>query len=102
MPRHLFAEIAVDRCWQRIRQLLCAASPARHRRRNGVFQFKLLEARRVMYGADVLGQGEGEPGVQVEEFALTDVNPNSVTFNQPVSPRDFLQQASAWYFGHST
>jgi hypothetical protein len=55
-----------------------------------------------MYGADVLGQGEGEPGVQVEEFALTDVNPNSVTFNQPVSPRDFLQQASAWYFGHST
>lgn len=55
-----------------------------------------------MYGADFLGLGEGEAGSVVAGFSLTDVNPNSVTFNQSVSPSDFLQQASAWYFGHAT
>jgi len=35
------------------------------------------------------------------DFALSDANPNSATNNQPVSPRDYLGQVSAWYFGHS-
>lgn len=55
-----------------------------------------------MYGADFLDLGEGEAGSLVADFSLTDVNPNSDTFNQSVSPRDALQKASAWYFGHST
>ena len=38
----------------------------------------------------------------VSDFSLTDVNPNSATYGQDVSPRDFLGEASAWYFGHST
>ena len=75
--------------------------------RRGRLQFESLEMRRVMYGADFveLGEGEfgeGEPGSRVAEFSLTDVNPNSSTVNQTVSPSDFSQQASAWYFGHST
>ena len=39
---------------------------------------------------------------QVADFALLDVNPTSATYNQTVSPRDYLGQVSAWYFGHST
>lgn len=38
----------------------------------------------------------------VTEFVLVDVNPSSATGGQPVSPRDFLQKVSAWYFGHAT
>ena len=36
------------------------------------------------------------------EFALVDVNATSATFDQAVSPRDYLQKVSAWYFGHAT
>ena len=38
----------------------------------------------------------------VEDFTLLDVNPNSTTHDQPVSPRDYMQKVSAWYFGHAT
>jgi hypothetical protein len=38
----------------------------------------------------------------VTEFVLMDVNPNSATGGQSVSPRDYLQKATAWYFGHAT
>lgn len=44
---------------------------------------------------------EGESDL-VPDFELVDVNPNSETYNQTVSPRDFLGQISAWYFGHAT
>lgn len=44
------------------------------------------------------GPGDG----QVPDFSLADVNPTSATFEQSVSPRDYLQKVSAWYFGHST
>jgi len=38
----------------------------------------------------------------VPDFSLLDVNENSTTFNQNVSPRQFAEKISAWYFGHST
>jgi hypothetical protein len=38
----------------------------------------------------------------VPDFALTDVNSTSSTYNQSVSPRDYLARASAWYFGLAT
>ncbi len=38
----------------------------------------------------------------VPDFHLVDVNATSPTYNQSVSPRDFLGQVSAWYFGHAT
>ena len=48
-----------------------------------------------------------EPVVEVSEealpdFALPDVNANSARFQQSVSPRDYVGQVSAWYFGNST
>jgi hypothetical protein len=36
------------------------------------------------------------------DFSLQDVNPNSSTSGQLVSPRNYLDQISAWYFGHAT
>ena len=36
------------------------------------------------------------------DFSLQDVNPNSATSAQMVSPRTQLGKVSAWYFGHST
>ena len=36
------------------------------------------------------------------DFSLFDVNPTSASYLQPVSPRDYLEKVSGWYFGHST
>lgn len=36
------------------------------------------------------------------DFSLADVNPNSPTTGQQVSPRQQLARISAWYFGHAT
>lgn len=38
----------------------------------------------------------------VADFHLMDVNLSSTTADQQVSPRDYLEQVSGWYFGHST
>ena len=38
----------------------------------------------------------------VPDFSLNDVNPNSPTSGQNVSPRQELGKVSAWYFGHAT
>ena len=35
------------------------------------------------------------------DFTLTDVNSASLRAGQGVSPRDYLQQLSVWYFGHA-
>jgi predicted small lipoprotein YifL len=41
-------------------------------------------------------------GTLAPDFSLSDVNPASGTYNQPVSPRSQLGKVSAWYFGHAT
>ena len=38
----------------------------------------------------------------VPNFALEDKNATSLSYQQKVSPRDYLGQVSAWYFGHAT
>jgi len=43
----------------------------------------------------------GNGAEAVPDFSLIDVNSTSSTYNQLVSPRDYLQQTSAWYFGVS-
>ena len=63
-----------------------------------------LEPRQMLHGSDLLAAeatAEGEDQL-VADFSLIDVNPNSATYNQAVSPRDFLGGVSAWYFGHAT
>ena len=36
------------------------------------------------------------------DFLVVDVNAESARYQESVSPRDYLGQISAWYFGHST
>jgi hypothetical protein len=49
------------------------------------------------------GTGGGFNGTgQVPDFSLVDVNATSPTYGDPVSPRDYLMQVSAWYFAHAT
>jgi hypothetical protein len=63
-----------------------------------------LEARQLLHGGDGIPAvlpGEGE-AVAMPDFTLTDVNSNSATANQGVSPREYLQQVSGWYFGTAT
>jgi hypothetical protein len=38
----------------------------------------------------------------VPDFHLLDVNTNSPTYNQLVSPRDYLGTTPAWYFSRAT
>jgi hypothetical protein len=68
--------------------------------------FESLERRQLLHASpplELANMAEGEGATeQVADFALVDVNPASASHNQPVSPRDYLQQVSAWYFGHAT
>lgn len=43
----------------------------------------------------------GETPAQ-EDFSLLDVNQTSPSFGSEVSPRDYLEKVSGWYFGHAT
>lgn len=38
----------------------------------------------------------------VSDFSLLDVNESSSSYNRSVSPRDYLHQVSAWYFGQAS
>ncbi len=59
-----------------------------------------LEWRQMLHGSDLLAaEGETEP---LADFSLVNVNPNSETFDQEVSPRDYLGGVSAYYFGGAT
>jgi hypothetical protein len=49
--------------------------------------------------ADAASDG---PAPVVTDFHLEDVNPASALYKKSVSPRDYLGQVSAWYFGHAT
>ena len=52
----------------------------------------------VLVAASSLASG----GEIVPDFTLTDVNPTSPTYDQTVSPRDFLGKVSGYYFGFAT
>lgn len=47
-------------------------------------------------GPSVVGGG------MVPDFSLPDVNATSPRYGEWVSPRDYLGQVSAWYFGQAT
>ncbi len=45
---------------------------------------------------------EPPPPEAQPDFLLADVNETSPTFGTDVSPRDYLEKVSGWYFGHAT
>ena len=87
--------------WLRFRFGLDDSRRVRTRR---VLRVEALEARHLLHGGlgfPAAGGGEGEAS-PMPDFSLADVNPSSPTSAEAVSPRDYLQQVSAWYFGHAT
>ncbi len=53
-------------------------------------------------GSDDGGDSGADPAMMAPDFVLEDLNPSSLTYGQPVSPRDVLTQVSGWYFTHAT
>ena len=47
------------------------------------------------------GDTDAAPAL-MPQFNLVDVNPDSATYQQTLSPSYFKGQVSAWYFGHAT
>ncbi|MCA9729240.1 MAG: hypothetical protein KC729_16250 [Candidatus Eisenbacteria bacterium] len=43
-----------------------------------------------------------DPGETRPDFTALDVNPNSATHGEMVSPSDYIGSISAYYFGHAT
>lgn len=41
-------------------------------------------------------------GVVAADFTLPDVNPNSATYQQPISPDEYPGEVSCWYFVAAT
>src|SRR5688572_25143436 len=58
--------------------------------------FEHLESRLLLHGGNEASLGE-----DMAEFRLVDVNPASERFSGEVSPRDYLENVSAWYFTHA-
>ena len=61
-----------------------------------------LEDRRLLTAVPegwAAGAAEGE-GTPQPDFALVDINETSASYNQSVSPRDYLDHVTGWYFGH--
>jgi hypothetical protein len=47
--------------------------------------------------------GDTEPATDpVPDFTLVDINPASARLDESVSPRDYLEVVSGWYFIHTT
>ena len=47
------------------------------------------------------GTNDPDP-VMVSDFNLPDINAVSTSFGQTISPRDFIEQATGWYFIKAT
>jgi hypothetical protein len=79
--------------------------PSRFRglRSRRVMVLESLEMRALM-SADgvsaIVSSAEAESSTVISDFSLIDVNANSPTHAQSVSPRDYLNQVSAYYFGY--
>ncbi len=72
--------------------------------RRPVLAWERLESRLALtagFDNDLLNLPEGESPA-MPDFHAVDLNPVSPRFNQSISPRDYLNQVSAWYFTHST
>jgi hypothetical protein len=50
--------------------------------------------------AAIVSTAEAENSSVISDFSLVDVNVNSATHAQSLSPRDYLNQVSAYYFGY--
>lgn len=65
--------------------------------------YERLEPRLVLMGGNYpYGSNPLPMNAIAPDFELVDANPASASYNQSVSPRDYLGQISVWLFGWST
>lgn len=57
----------------------------------------LLDSANLAAGGCIAGEDGEAP-----DFSLADLNPASARYSQQISPRDYLEEVSGWYFIHST
>lgn len=82
--------------------------PPSHPSRRRLARHARLSPAVLLLLATLLGCGHAAKKViapgpsEVPDFSLADVNPNSPTTGQAVSPRQQAGKISAWYFGHAT
>ena len=65
----------------------------------------MAEPRLLLLAGALLLVGAGckaLPDDPMPEFQLVDLNPGSSRAGQTISPRDYLEQVSGWYFIHAT
>jgi hypothetical protein len=53
-------------------------------------------------GGGTTTDGGGSEDLALPDFALVDLNPNSPLYGRSISPRDYLEQVSGWYFTHAS
>ena len=75
--------------------------------RHSHLRIESLEHRSMLNGAAAIGDLGIQPDGMLSDFSqpnfsLEDVNPTSTTYQQQVSPRDYLGKVSGWYFGYAT
>lgn len=56
----------------------------------------------VTLDADVSGGADAGVLAVAPEFSLVDLNPTSASTGRVVSPRDYLERVSGWYFTHAS
>jgi len=47
-------------------------------------------------------EDEVDEGIPAIDFVFTDLNPTSSTHDQTISPRDYINSVTAWYFAGAT
>lgn len=72
------------------------------RKRLGAFSCGVLLLVALGCGEESTSPTPVDPPGAMPDFSLLDVNPNSATYSQPVSPRRYLNWVSAYYFGSAT
>ena len=64
---------------------------------------EVLEIRALMAGDSTMPLlPQADVGAQMPDFQLVDDNVLSDRFGESISPREYLQQVSGWYFIHTT
>lgn len=80
--------------WLLSKNLCARLGRGSHRRASRGLGFERLESRQLL-AVDAAGEGDPRPN-----FSLEDLNSASPTYQQAVSPRDYLEQVSGWYFAN--
>lgn len=95
-PGRVTQPSVASRAWSRRR--------ARGKIRPSVGRFESLESRLMLHATplgDLAAEGEAAADT-IPDFVVEDVNSTSATYEQQISPRDYLGKVSGWYFGYAT